>query len=173
MRKTKRALAGFLLALTLCLTGCMTSTPLRLDSWLNFQKEMLNKYDCIRRLEGNQYYPWLEINVYYDGDALPASDRADILDDFHTFLSGEEFLAEYVPYGLENVADGEVYVDPPMPDINIEIMRYGSDRREYQSSASYYTSGYRSDQKMTVDNYQTWSDLDCTTNTWIVPPGTE
>ena len=64
-------------------------------------------------------------------------------------------------------------MDPPMPDINIEIMRYGSDTREYTSSASYYAGGYRSDRKMTVDNYQTWSDLDRTTNTWIVPSETE
>lgn len=156
----KTRLAAALLALTLCLTGCMSSKPLKLGGWQDFREEMLDKYDCIRRLEGNQYYPWLEIGVYYAGDTLPEETREAILDDLRTFLSGDRFLAEYVPYGLKNVDDGEVYVDPPMPDINIEIMRYGSDTREYQSQASYYTESFRSDRKMTVDNYQTWHDWD-------------
>ena len=156
----KRILTFALLALTLCLTGCMRSETLKLGGWQDFRKEMLNKYDCIRRLEGEQYDPWLEIDVYYDGDTLPEATREEILGDFHTFLSGDAFLSEYVPYGLENVDAAEVYVDPPMPDINIEIMRYGSDTREYLSQAMYYTENYRSDQKMTVDNYQSWSDWD-------------
>ena len=159
MRKVKRSFALVLLAL--CLSGCMTSSPLKLGGWQDFRKEMLDKYDCIRRLEGEQYYPWLEISVYYTGE-LSEDKRAKILDDFHVFLSGDRFLGAYVPYGLENVSDEEVYVDPPMPDINIEFLRSGSDTREYQSSASYYAGSYRSDQKMEIDNYQTWHDWDRT-----------
>lgn len=173
MRHPGRIFACALFAAMLCLTGCMRSAPLKLSSRKDFRREMLDKYNCIRHLEAEQYYPWLDVNIYYGGDTLPEETREEILEDFHAFLSGEEFLAEYVPYGLEHVSDQEVYVDPPMPDINIEIMRYGSDTREYTSSASYYAGGYRSDRKMTVDNYQTWSDLDRTTNTWIVPSETE
>lgn len=160
MKSRLIVLAAALLALALCLTGCMSSEPLKLGGWQDFREEMLDKYDCIRRLEGKQTYPWLEIDVYYAGDTLSETAREDILDDLHTFLSGERFLAEYVPYGLANVDEAEVYVDPPMPDINIEFMRCGSDTREYQSRASYYTETFRSDRKMTVDNYQTWRDWD-------------
>ena len=49
-----------------------------------------------------------------------------------------------------------------MPDINIEFLRYGSDTREYQSKAMYYSEPYRSDKKMEIDNYQTWYDWDRT-----------
>lgn len=159
-RLARRRIAAAMLALVLCLTGCMTARPLRLRSWMDFRYEMLRKYGCIRRLEGKQYYPWLNVNICYSGETLPEEVRAEILDDCKAFLSGDAFLDEYIPYSLENISDDEIYVDPPMPDIVVEIRRYGADERGYRMEASYYKEGYRSDQEMTVDRYQTWYQLD-------------
>lgn len=157
MLKRIYLLAGLILAL--CLTACMTTTRMDLSSWDTFQKAMLEKYSSIRQLKAEQGPTTFYIRCY-------CKDQSDDMDalktDLKTFLSGEEFLAEYTAYAHkkaeENTSSAGLMEE--MPDILISLYPNGSTSSAWDSEARYYTEPYRSDRIMEIDNYQTWDDWD-------------
>ena len=158
MRKHTYIIAGLILAL--CLTGCMTTTRWNSNSWNTFQKDMLKKYSNISKLKAEQGPASLFINCYY-GD-ISDDDMDALKSDLKSFLSSEEFLAEYVPYANEKAEKNtsNFGLMKFMPDIVIYLYPKGSTKWSWASDARYYTVPYRSDRMMEVDNYQTWNDWD-------------
>ena len=158
MRKRAYIMAGLILAL--CLTGCMTTTQWNSNSWDAFRKDMLEKYSGIRQLKAEQGPSALRISCYY-GD-ISDDDMDTLKTDLKSFLSSEEFLAEYVAYGHEKAEKNtsSTGLMEYLPSIQIDLYPNGSDKATWASEAMYYTQSYRSDRMMEIDNYQTWSDWD-------------
>lgn len=158
MRKRTYLIAG--LILSLCLSGCQTTTRWNSNSWNTFQRDMLRKYNNISKLKAEQGPSALLISCYY-GDI--SDDEMDALKtDLKSFLSSEEFLSEYVAYGHEKAEKNTSSsgLMEYLPDIQINLYPTGSERATWASEAMYYTQSYRSDRVMEIDNYQTWDDWD-------------
>ena len=160
MRKRTYLIAGLILAL--CLAGCQTTTRVYLSSWDTFQGDMLKKYSSISKLKAEQGPASLYIDCYY-GD-ISDDDMDALKSDLKSFLSGDEFLAEYVAYANEKAEKNtsNFGLMKFMPDIVISLYPNGVTETAWAwaSEARYYTQPYRSDRMMEVDNYQTWDDWD-------------
>lgn len=157
--KRTLATAGFILIL--CFAGCKASdsTPLALPVWKTFQQEMLDKYSCIDKLEANEN--WHQLVVWCYCENISQDDKEYLKAELKSFLSSEEFLAEYISFVRETYVSSDNHgVQEYLPDITIHLAVNGSTKAEWMSEAMYYTISYRSDQVMEIDNYQTWYDLD-------------
>jgi hypothetical protein len=128
-----------------------------------FQEDLPALRDHFRQMQ--EEYPALsKVKDEFVQDALYLSlsvsspeETEEIKEDLQEFLSGEDFLAEFLPwYEAEMENSGSSGLVPRYPDIYLVCTLRGGKEILWTSHARYYTQPYRSDQVLEVDGYQTW-----------------
>ncbi len=126
-----------------------------LPSLRDHVKEMKGEYPALDKVQ----YQYARNSFYVDLHVSDMEEAEAIQQDLQTFLSGEDFLTEFLSASeSRNAESGSSDLMPSYPDIWISCYPTGEKERLWASYAMYYTEPYRSDRTLVVDGYQTWYD---------------
>lgn len=119
----------------------------------DYVQVMKEEYPTLDKVKYRYARSSFEVDVFVSG----MEESEDIKKDLQTFLSSEEFRAEFLlSPETRQEEGGSSGLVPCHPDIWISCYPRGEKESQWASYAMYYTQPYRSDRILEIDGYQTW-----------------